>query len=461
MNLNGLVLLPSLNRPHLVKRLFEAYLTTKAKIHGVLLVDKEDACLKDYEALELPQGWELIKTQGVTMGDKIEEVKERWWGLDYVGILNDDHVPKTEEWDFKVVSQIKGHNIVTTNDGYKAPHRLCGFICLSGPLIRELGWFFPPGVKHLFTDDAWELIAHRTGCATCLMDVMVHHDHVFVHQKEDTTHRKVYADESWQRDKAAFDIWLQTKAEKDAMRILAMQPKMGLMIATPTHDNRCSYDYALGLTDSTVCFAQMGQHMEHARVKGSSLIAHSRNSLAEMFLASKCQKLLFIDEDQGFSRSDIMHLFQSNKRVVAGVVPHKRFPINLNFEPLPEHHHYFQSLTNKSPEEFVKYAKECANEKGEIEVTHAGTGMMAIDRSVFEIMKDHVNKYKPFDNDPSVIHHEFFRMGTNTDKNVIERYHGEDFWFTLLCKQLEIPIFINANVIISHQGTFVWDLRAP
>lgn len=449
--MNSIILLPSLKRPALVKRFFEAYHKTKGSAAGLLLVDKTDLCLNDYRALQLPQGWELVETEGITMGDKIEEVKTRWIDLDAVAILNDDHIPMTEEWDAKVFAQIKGYNIVSTNDGMKFPHRICGMIAVSGKIIRELGWFFPKGVKHLFTDDAWEVLA-RTGCLQVLPDVMVKHDHAFIHKNEDNTHKEVYAEESWKRDKEAFDKWLQNDAQKDVQKVLNMQPKQGIMVATPSHDKNVAFGYAVGMFDLGIAFAQMNQHLELGRVEGSSLIPHARNSLVHMFLKSKCQKLLFIDSDQSFSRNDVLHLYNSNKLLISGITPHKRFPINFNFEPLPEHASYFKDTTNKSVEELVKFAQEKCDPKGEIEVNRAGTGFMMIDRKVFEIMKDHVGKYLAFDGGSDEEHYEFFKMGGMDGK-----YRGEDWYFTELAKKLKIPIHINANAIVAHQGTYIWD----
>lgn len=449
--MKGLILLPSLNRPSLVKNFFEAYQKTEATAPGLLLVDANDACLDDYKRITIPCNWTLVLTNSVQMGDKINEVKDRWWNLDWVGILNDDHYPITKGWDQKVIGQIKGYNIVSTNDNWKAPNRLCGFICLSGKLIRELGWFFPPGVQHLYSDDAWEFLASRAGCAMCLMDVIVEHRHAFKTNAKDGTHMKVYSDESWNSDKKAFDEWLRNSSEKDALKVVAMQPKQGVMIATLSHDGNCAVDYALGLADMGICFSQMGHHFEMARVVGSSLIPHARNSLVDMFLKSKCQKLLFVDSDQGWNRNAVLALYQSNKRIIAGVTPHKRFPINLNFEPLEQDQKYFKELTNKTFEEFQVFAKEKADAKGEIEVKHAGTGFIMIDRSVFDLMSPKVGEYEAFDSDTTVKHKEFFKMGGYNGK-----FRGEDWLFSMYATELKIPIYINAGVVVSHQGTHTW-----
>ena len=195
-------------------------------------------------------------------------------------------------------------------------------------------------------------------------------------------------------------------------------------------------------------------YFEVARIEGSSLLAHARNALVDMFLKSRCQRLLFIDSDQGFDRNHIFALLNSNKPIIAGVTPHKRFPININFEPLEQDIKFFKSLVNKSSEEFMKFAKERADEKGEIEVLKAGTGCIMIDRSVFASMIDLAEKYVAFDNNPELKHHEFFRTGPLNGM-----YRGEDWYFCELAKRAGIPIYVHAHARLSHQGAYKWAIQ--
>lgn len=188
-----------------------------------------------------------------------------------------------------------------------------------------------------------------------------------------------------------------------------------------------------------------------ARVIGSSLLPHARNSLVNMFMNSRCQRLLFVDSDQIWQKEAALMLFQSNRRIIAGVTPHKRFPINLNFDPKEEHKKYFKDLSNKSSQEYIEFARAECDPKGEVEVAKAGFGFIMIDRSVFELMIPLVSEYQAFDNNNDAIHHEIFSMGAVNGK-----YLGEDWAFCNLAKRLEIPMYINANCTLGHQGQFTF-----
>jgi len=460
--MEGTIVLPSLNRPHLLVEFFKSYRDTRSFVPGLLLIDEDDyqKNKEAYCSLQLPENWEIVVTgKSVTMGDKIRFVWNRIVNLDWVTILNDDHRPRSEEWDKKILSQINGHNVVATNDGWKAPQRLCGAITYSGKVLRTVGWMFPPGVHHLYHDDIWELLCSRAECAHILMDVLVEHDHAFRNKKEDDTHKKVYADEAWKRDTEGFQTWLRTNAEQDIQNLIDIQPKMGVMIATPTQSGDVSFEYAVGLGNACTLMSRNNIYFQIAHVKNSSLLPHARNTLVDMFLKSRCQKLLFIDADQGWNAPDLMALLQSNKRIIAGITPHKRFPINMNFEPLPEHHKYFRDLVHKGGAELIEYAKALCDQKGEIEVNRCGTGFIMIDRSVFEILKPRCETYKPFDDAARqhVTHTEFFKMGPGKNG----RYNGEDWHFTEMCKEEGIPLFINVNVRLIHKGSVDFQIDIP
>lgn len=471
--MQGVWLLPSLDRASLLKEFIQSYKETESSTDVWVLVDKTDPQKDQYLAIDYPSGITLMLTDAKTMGDKVREVWDRIIEFDWVGILNDDHRPRTKSWDQRVISQIVGHNIVATNDGWVAPNRIAGAICFSGGFLRALGYMFLPNQHHLFSDDVWAHVSNRAQAGRLLMDVLVEHDHAYKNEKlRDRTFYTINGPKGllptgqgeggfWDTDRKVFEEWMNSgQAEKDAQKILDIQPKTGIMIATPSHDGNCFLGFALGMTDTATFFQQNNIYFEMARVVGSSLIPHARNSLVDMFLKSKCQRLLMMDADQGFDRNTVYSLLSSPKKIIAGIVPHKRFPINLNFEPLPEHHKYFQSLVNKGYEEFKIYAKEVGDQKGIIEVNRSGTGCMMIDRSVFEIMineKDLLAQYEAFDNDPSKLQHEYFKMGAVGVTDSI-RYRGEDWQFCEMAKKCNIPIHINANSICTHHGQYTFQV---
>lgn len=469
--MKGTVLLPTLNRPKELKKFFKSYWETQSTVPGMILVHAGDPSLKEYQDVTIPDNWELIITGDmISMADKVHSVWDKIVDMDYVMILNDDHRPRTKLWDQKILSKITGTNIIATNDGpapdqpWTAPHRLAGAICYSGKVLKTIGWMWPPGLKHFFHDDIWARLGQRAGNVEIIMDVCVEHEHAYKDpSKVDETFELINGKNAheaikktgqgsggyWPGDRAAYQRWIQEDAEKDAQKIIALQPKQGLMIGFLAHDQSVSVDFAMGLMDTALALGQNNIYFEVARIESSSLVPHARNAVVDMFLKSKCQRLLFIDSDQGFNKNHVFNLFTSNRPIIAGVTPHKRFPINLNFEPLEEDRKFFSNLNNKSAEEFFKFAKEKGNDCGEIEVNRAGTGFIMIDRSVFDTLSSKVEGYVPFDNAIDGEHKEFFRMGKHKD-----RFRGEDWYFCEAAKDAGIPIHVSAHALVVHQGNF-------
>jgi hypothetical protein len=160
-------LLPSRGRPHLVQRLFNA---GDFKTPGLLILDLGDS--EQYEGIALPEGWEKVILPRMFLSGKLNagfkyRPEEPWYG-----ILNDDHLPKTEGWDVSLVDALG--KMVWPVDNYADRISTPLF---DGDLVRELGWIAPPELKHFYIDDVHELLADCLG-GRRLEDVTVSHEHV-------------------------------------------------------------------------------------------------------------------------------------------------------------------------------------------------------------------------------------------------------------------------------------------
>jgi len=161
-------LLPSRGRPHLAQRLFTE---GKFKTPGLLILDIGDA--ESYEQVKLPYGWEKIIRPRMFLSGKLNAgfqhaPNEKWYG-----ILNDDHVPLTKDWDARLVEALDGP-LVWPKDNYA--DRISTPV-MDGDFVRKLGWVACPDLKHFYLDDVHELIADCFGCRR-LEDVVVSHEHV-------------------------------------------------------------------------------------------------------------------------------------------------------------------------------------------------------------------------------------------------------------------------------------------
>lgn len=99
-------------------------------------------------------------------------------GHSVLASFGDDHRPRTTGWDIAVQAAFDrmGDGLVYTRDGLQ-DERLPTAPFWSATVIRVLGWFFPPVLKHMYADDYWLKLARDIGRCVFLPDVLVEHMH--------------------------------------------------------------------------------------------------------------------------------------------------------------------------------------------------------------------------------------------------------------------------------------------
>jgi len=169
-------------------------------------VNRTDPLLVAYEKVPLPPGWRLVRVNADSLHEAVSSVLHNILGLPWVGVINDDLLPATQDWHLRLQGAVTGSNLVVADDGGWHPGRVQSAHVFSGPLLGALGHFYVPFARHMFGDDMWEYLHQETGCVTFLSDVVVRHDHVLLggRASDDTTQ---HANRNMQRDAVAFQKW--------------------------------------------------------------------------------------------------------------------------------------------------------------------------------------------------------------------------------------------------------------
>lgn len=188
-------LVPSKGRPHLAQRLFDCGIAEK----GVLILNTEDEI--EYRSVKEPAGWKRLVTPPTVLSDALNRAFAKFPDEPWYGILNDDHLPKTDGWEQAIIQAAGSSGIAWPHDNY-AKRISCHV--KGGDLVRTLGWFVCPRMKHFFLDDVDELIAAEVG-GRFLPEVMVSHEHVNAgRMKIDRTYMERPSNKA---DRAAFERW--------------------------------------------------------------------------------------------------------------------------------------------------------------------------------------------------------------------------------------------------------------
>jgi hypothetical protein len=92
--------------------------------------------------------------------------------------FGDDHRPRTPGWDVAVTNAMNalGAGLVYGADGLQ-DERLPTAPFWHASIIRALGWYSPPPLRHLYQDDYWLRLANDLGRRSYLPDVLIEHLH--------------------------------------------------------------------------------------------------------------------------------------------------------------------------------------------------------------------------------------------------------------------------------------------
>jgi hypothetical protein len=93
--------------------------------------------------------------------------------------MDDDHWPVTNGWDLDyldALAQLGGTGVVYGNDLFQG-EALPTVPGISADIVRELGWYAPPQLGHLFCDNFWLELGRRAGRLRYLPATIIEHRH--------------------------------------------------------------------------------------------------------------------------------------------------------------------------------------------------------------------------------------------------------------------------------------------
>jgi hypothetical protein len=197
------VLVPSRGRPSNIARLAEAWFTTGAEAELVVLIDDDDPELDGYENLADDYGFTLIIGEPSRIGPILNrhaaDYAER---CDVVGFMGDDHLPRTERWDVALEAAAGRWGVAYGNDLLQGAN-LATAVFIGSGIVGTLGYYVPPGLKHLYFESPWMTWGRALDSLTYLDDVVIEHLHYINGKAEqDDLYREVNADSMYSHDGA-------------------------------------------------------------------------------------------------------------------------------------------------------------------------------------------------------------------------------------------------------------------
>lgn len=211
-HLDMAVIVPSRSRPDNIKLLVESFIETSAQSDLVIGLDDDD--YQHYEVLDCPPGFHIIYNVDVRirMGPTLNRI-----ALDYatryryLGFMGDDHRPRTPGWDQRIIETLEamGTGIVYGDDLYRGGE-LATAVFMTSNIVETLGYMVPPGLIHLYIDNAWMALGTGAGVLRYLPEVVVEHMHPAVSKAPwDAGYEEVNSVAMYASDEATYQAWVQ------------------------------------------------------------------------------------------------------------------------------------------------------------------------------------------------------------------------------------------------------------
>lgn len=216
-----IVLVPTRGRPENIKALREAVdATAVGNPRFIFAVDVDDPKADAYVGL----GEEFIIGGPARLGPWLNELALRYAPEDsIIGFMGDDHRPRTHAWDQKIELALTTPGIAYGNDLIQGPN-LPTAAFISRQIIYELGYMVPPGLVHLYIDNAWKSLGEGIGRLRYLPEVVIEHCHPIANKgvEWDDGYKLNNGGDVMEADAKVFAEWVQNDLVPASARLRSL-----------------------------------------------------------------------------------------------------------------------------------------------------------------------------------------------------------------------------------------------
>jgi hypothetical protein len=237
---------------------------------------------------------------------------------------------------------------------------------------------------------------------------------------------------------------------------------MNILIAIPCFGGNISNMTFHSLFNCIKPLNDMGYNLRIETLPTESLINRARNKFVTKFLDNKefnGTHLLFIDADIGFTLQNLLRVIEFNKEVVTCTYPVKGFYWEQLLKRIKENNNIDEQTMRDYLLQFnVNLYPNTEFKNGFGRVKESATGFMMIRREVFTTIMDKNPqlKYKPdlrtgIENSQNA--YDFFPVGIYKEKDGVNRFLSEDYYFCRLAEECGFEIWTDLSTPITHLGS--------
>jgi len=237
---------------------------------------------------------------------------------------------------------------------------------------------------------------------------------------------------------------------------------MNILICIPCFGGNVSNLTFHSLLNTLRWLNDQGHNIRIETLPTESLINRARNKFVTQFLDNKDfngTHLLFIDADIGFNIENLKRIIDFNGDVVTCTYPVKGFYWQQLLDRIKDNKPMNEKLMRDYLLQFnVNLYPNIQFKDGFAKVKESATGFMMIRREVFtKIMDKNPNlKYKPdlrTGIEGSDNAYDFFPVGIYKEKDGVNRFLSEDYYFCRLAEECGFEIWTDLATPITHLGS--------
>jgi hypothetical protein len=171
------------NRVENCKRFINLWHELEASSPVYLRLDEDDPALEEMKSLPWPKEFIMNIGPRVRLGGSMQEMFHKYPSEPFYGLLADDLIPGTKQWDRLLIEAAGTDDISCANEVYEKAARIC-HPCVGGDIVRHVGFFAVPVLKHFGTDTFWEDLHYHFGRKPRLKNVILAHAHFKFEQSQ-------------------------------------------------------------------------------------------------------------------------------------------------------------------------------------------------------------------------------------------------------------------------------------
>lgn len=224
------VITPTRGRPAQLARLVDAVAATTCGRADVLaLVDDDDPARGAYLEYGARRGVHVAVARRQGLVGSTNLGAEIALGAEdpptYLASLGDDHLPRTLDWDVRLIKAIRemnGPGWAYGNDLLQG-ERLPTAWVQHAATVRALGWMMLPTLEHMYPDNVVADLGRAAGRLAYIGGVIIEHMHPSAGKADvDESYAQTNRAEQYLRDKRAYDAWRDIGMERHVATAAAL-----------------------------------------------------------------------------------------------------------------------------------------------------------------------------------------------------------------------------------------------